>query len=307
MFVTAMPPYSHRLSTITIGPITTFYVSPSHLLLIGTASGTIVMYDLRFQLPIQAFCHPSRSKISSIQAAPLDPLHRSILVCAGKNEITAWDIGAPEGPQVKDVWTLRATPLSASTTTQETFHSESSPISEYIARNVTLRSIPPYSPDAFPTCLNDFSNKQNPKPDINSDKHIRALATVNGCPWLIAGGTDKKIRYWSLFDIRQSTIMNRKATSPEIKERYTSYQVSANASTGGIVNRNLSASEGTMNLVNVNIESPVKLQPPSSASHQPISLDLYAHQGRINDLQVINVPGPMCVAADQSGVIKVWR
>lgn len=62
-------------------------------LLVGTMSGILTLYDLRFQIPLKSWLHPSKSRIS-VLLLNQDPRaeDRQVIIGSGKNEVSVWDI-----------------------------------------------------------------------------------------------------------------------------------------------------------------------------------------------------------------------
>lgn len=62
-------------------------------LLVGTTRGILTLYDLRFQIPLRSWLHPSKSRISRMMLNH-DPRAESkqVIIASGKNEISIWNI-----------------------------------------------------------------------------------------------------------------------------------------------------------------------------------------------------------------------
>lgn len=62
-------------------------------LLVGTARGILTLYDLRFQISLRSWLHPSKSRINSLLLHQ-DPKAegRQVIIAAAKNEVSIWDI-----------------------------------------------------------------------------------------------------------------------------------------------------------------------------------------------------------------------
>ena len=70
----------------------TFCLDPrQHWLCLGTAHGTHVCWDLRFQLPITDFTHPSHAGVRRLTSHPTQP-SCVVSVVTGNNEISVWDL-----------------------------------------------------------------------------------------------------------------------------------------------------------------------------------------------------------------------
>uniref|UniRef100_A0A8C0WI58 non-specific serine/threonine protein kinase n=1 Tax=Castor canadensis TaxID=51338 RepID=A0A8C0WI58_CASCN len=92
------------------GLITSFAVDIHQCwLCIGTSSGTMACWDMRFQLPISSHCPPSRARIRRLS---MHPLYQSWVIAAvqGNNEVSMWDMET--GDRRLTLWASSAPPLS---------------------------------------------------------------------------------------------------------------------------------------------------------------------------------------------------
>ncbi|XP_069504836.1 phosphoinositide 3-kinase regulatory subunit 4 [Ambystoma mexicanum] len=93
-----------------LGLITSFAVDIHQCwLCIGTSSGTMACWDMRFQLPISSHCHPARARIRRLL---MHPLYQSWVIAAvqGNNEVSMWDMET--GDRRFTLWASSAPPLS---------------------------------------------------------------------------------------------------------------------------------------------------------------------------------------------------
>ncbi|XP_060637809.2 phosphoinositide 3-kinase regulatory subunit 4 [Anolis sagrei] len=93
-----------------LGLITSFAVDIHQCwLCIGTSSGTMACWDMRFQLPISNHPHPSRARIRRLL---MHPLSQSWVIAAvqGNNEVSMWDMET--GDRRFTLWASSAPPLS---------------------------------------------------------------------------------------------------------------------------------------------------------------------------------------------------
>ncbi|XP_070582447.1 phosphoinositide 3-kinase regulatory subunit 4 isoform X3 [Erythrolamprus reginae] len=93
-----------------LGLITSFAVDIHQCwLCIGTSSGTMACWDMRFQLPISSHSHPSRARIRRLI---MHPLSQSWVIAAvqGNNEVSMWDMET--GDCRFTLWASSAPPLS---------------------------------------------------------------------------------------------------------------------------------------------------------------------------------------------------
>ena len=91
---------------------TSFCLDPrQHWLCVGTVRGVHVCWDLRFQLPITNFNHPSFASVRRVTTHP--SISSCIMsVATGNNEISIWDIET--GTRQMALWASTAPPLSLS-------------------------------------------------------------------------------------------------------------------------------------------------------------------------------------------------
>uniref|UniRef100_A0A8D3EGF4 non-specific serine/threonine protein kinase n=1 Tax=Scophthalmus maximus TaxID=52904 RepID=A0A8D3EGF4_SCOMX len=93
-----------------LGLITSFTVDMHQCwLCLGTSSGTMACWDMRFQLPISNHSHPARARIRRLL---MHPLYQSSVIAAvqGNNEVSMWDMET--GDRKFTLWASSAPPLS---------------------------------------------------------------------------------------------------------------------------------------------------------------------------------------------------
>uniref|UniRef100_A0A8C7Z116 non-specific serine/threonine protein kinase n=1 Tax=Oryzias sinensis TaxID=183150 RepID=A0A8C7Z116_9TELE len=93
-----------------LGLITSFCVDMHQCwLCLGTSSGTMACWDMRFQLPISNHSHPARARIRRLL---MHPLYQSSVIAAvqGNNEVSMWDLET--GDRKFTLWASSAPPLS---------------------------------------------------------------------------------------------------------------------------------------------------------------------------------------------------
>ncbi|KAM9723786.1 LOW QUALITY PROTEIN: phosphoinositide 3-kinase regulatory subunit 4 [Menidia menidia] len=93
-----------------LGLITSFSVDMHQCwLCLGTSSGSMACWDMRFQLPISSHAHPSRARVRRLL---MHPLYQSSVIAAvqGNNEVSMWDMET--GDRKFTLWASSAPPLS---------------------------------------------------------------------------------------------------------------------------------------------------------------------------------------------------
>ncbi|EDO39636.1 predicted protein [Nematostella vectensis] len=102
------------------GLITSFVVDPCHCwLAVGTSTGNLVCWDLRFQLPITSLSHPRGARIRRLATHPTE---QSWVVSAveGNNEVSIWDLET--GARRQTLWASNTPPLSQTKVSPHAVH-----------------------------------------------------------------------------------------------------------------------------------------------------------------------------------------
>ncbi|KAJ9580221.1 hypothetical protein L9F63_004121 [Diploptera punctata] len=100
------------------GVLTTFCVDPHQCwLAVGTSSGYIICWDLRFQLPISMFDHPFRIRVRRLIPHPSE---QACVMAAmqGNNEVSIWNLESQFRQNV--LWASTAPPLTHTTANTHT-------------------------------------------------------------------------------------------------------------------------------------------------------------------------------------------
>ncbi|XP_054707486.1 phosphoinositide 3-kinase regulatory subunit 4-like [Uloborus diversus] len=104
------------------GLVTSFCTDPHHCwLVVGTASGNMVCWDLRFQLPITTVTHPAGACIRNLL---VHPRKKSAIFASvqGNNEVSLWDLES-QG-RLLTLWTINnAPPLSQTEASDDSVYS----------------------------------------------------------------------------------------------------------------------------------------------------------------------------------------
>ncbi|KAJ1649314.1 Serine/threonine-protein kinase [Dispira simplex] len=213
------------------GLLTCFLVDPRRTwLLVGTASGVLVLWDLRFRIPVKAWQHPAQSRIYQLQMF-LTALSqgRLVLVAAGRNEVSVWDVaqarcrevfcGSREWPELQD------------DLTHHSYQALDPPTIES-----ALRDMIPYNTDSSTLSLGtDSGGSPGGQHDLisplaagtNVETAARTIVFPANSSYFLVAGTDHKIRYWDLECIEQSYIIS--GDTPKFMGRpryqYTTHRV----------------------------------------------------------------------------------
>jgi phosphoinositide-3-kinase, regulatory subunit 4 len=214
------------------GSATTFVADKRHQwLLIGTSHGVFDLWDLRFRIRIRSWGLKSGHRVQKLCIQPTKGKGRLVIVAAGP-EISMWDI---EKPICKEVYR----PESASFTP-----SSSEPVS---TRAATIASTKPYEPwfpdeesqenllsrfadhlpangeltDPAQVSLSSESQSRQSSSRSTSLDDITALCVSYDnihnpssvqdpvkTPFLISGGSDRRLRFWDLTRPEYSSIIS---------------------------------------------------------------------------------------------------
>lgn len=105
-----------------LGLVTSFCTDPHHCwLVVGTANGNMICWDLRFQLPITTIKHPTGARIRSLL---VHPKQKSAIFASvqGNNEVSLWDLETQD--RMKTLWSMNtAPPLSQTETSDDSVYS----------------------------------------------------------------------------------------------------------------------------------------------------------------------------------------
>lgn len=151
-------------------------------LLVGTMRGILTMYDLRFQIPLRSWLHPSKSRISSLMLN-----HESrgestqVIIAAGRNEISVWDI---VNLQCLEVFAVKSGDEKTTGVMLEAYKALEAPSDKEIL-------------------VNSFSNNESNL----AENSIRAIASPFDCKFMITGGADRKIRFWDTTRVENSGVI----------------------------------------------------------------------------------------------------
>jgi phosphoinositide-3-kinase, regulatory subunit 4 len=222
------------------GSPTTFVVDKRHTwLLMGTSHGIFDLWDLRFQLRIRSWGLKSGHRIQKICLHPSKGKGKWVVVAAGP-EISVWDI---EKPICKEVYR----PQSASAGV-----SSSESVSSRAATVTSTKPYEPWFPDNEPpeNLLSRFAKQVDENGALtdpaqistsfeqpsrsrsgrspSSEHPITALCVGYDnvyssssrqdpakAPFLISGGSDRKLRFWDLTHPEYSSIVSGIEPSPD--------------------------------------------------------------------------------------------
>ncbi|CAG8628971.1 18854_t:CDS:10 [Dentiscutata erythropus] len=276
------------------GVITAMVSDKKHRwLLIGTSRGIFTLWDLRFRIQIRSWVHPTKSRISRLLLHPqIGNQKWWVIIAAGKNEVSIWDI---EKVECKEVFGVRADEKIGGVSL-DMFKAVEPP-----GPNDILRS-------AFTAHESSFS----------ADNSIRAVLYPYECNYMITGGSDRKIRFWDNNRIDDSYVIVGSDTD-EARPTYNTrpfdgikvhYEILSSTSSSS-QNSTHSNGHNSSNHRNSSTKRPSANNNKSynNGKNQLIfyqQLLLKNHLDCITDLAITEIPHPMLISGDRDGVIKVF-
>ncbi|KAG1446089.1 hypothetical protein G6F56_009690 [Rhizopus delemar] len=240
-------------------------------LLVGTMSGILTLYDLRFQIPLKSWLHPSKSRIS-VLLLNQDPRaeDRQVIIGSGKNEVSVWDIVSL---QCTEVFAVKSGDEKMTGVILESYKSLEAPSNKEIL-------------------VNSFTSNDS----VSTENSIRAIAAPSDCRFMITGGSDRKIRFWDTTRIENSVIVLGSELD-EPKARYSTNTI-GNMKFHFEFNRNSNIGGSSRNNSMTNMNALAN----SVAQQQYLMRN---HIDAITDIILTESPYPMIISGDRDGVIKV--
>ncbi|KAG0258767.1 Serine/threonine-protein kinase [Actinomortierella ambigua] len=253
------------------GVITAMVIDPQKTwLLVGTNRGVLTLWDLRFKIALRSWVHPSKSRISRLVIHPEQHSHHrsgKVIIAAGKNEVSVWDI---EHGECLEVFGVR-NPDEKRTLSLDKFRP-----SEPLSGGELLR--------------NSFT--PNDTTHLATDQSIRAVLCSPEGDYMITAGADRKLRYWDTGKVEVSYVISGMELQ-EGRPKYSTRRVE-----GLTIHYELTdppsataqrAASGRSNLVTVQQQQLLR-----------------NHLDAIRDIALTELPCPMVISGDRDGVIKVF-
>ncbi|KAI8641016.1 hypothetical protein BD408DRAFT_389715 [Parasitella parasitica] len=259
------------------GVITSMVTGPKHTwLLVGTMRGILTLYDLRFQIPLKSWLHPSKSRISALvlTADSRDHDRHLVRIASGRNEVSTWDI---EHLTCLEVFAVKSGDEKTTGVFVEAYKALEVPSDKAILTS---------------TFTNNESNLV--------ENSIRAIVSPADSHFIITGGTDRKIRFWDTLRIENSGVVLG-LDIEEPKPRYSTniYDKMKVHFEFTLANRNQSLA---------NVGSRTTFSTNQSASNNVITRQHYLmrnHTDAITDVIITEAPYSMIISGDRDGVIKI--
>jgi len=275
---------------VTKGVVSCMQVDPSrYWMVVGTMTGNICGWDLRFRLPFREWRTQDQScvrRISTVSSRLMLGSNSSIFVTSGPSYFHLLDL-----EQGQSRWYFERKPC---------FYRSSTNGSSAPTHNLAVESIG--VPARIPLLLNmansydsvlirdEFGIQNLSLSQYQSGTPIRALVNPPDTTYIITAGTDYKIRYWDLEQPATSYIISGRSID-EPQPKYSTY-----------VRNNQSIFEEEPSISVPLTEADKELKPHPSMDFPSIN-----HHDCITSLQCLEFPTQMLISASRDGVIKVWK
>jgi len=300
-----------------IGIITAMLVRSPYLLILGTVSGVVLTYDIRFKIILRVVQHPSCTSIHGLYNWPKDENFSHLIVAAGSGELALWDLSTPETTTPKEIWCTRkdAGLYLACLQPEEIAPHSSHSVHDIVTQLVSAHLL------SDPESLNHSQILVTlPEDTIAADSSsIRGFAACHGGQWLLTAGADRTIRFWDRDKVSHSYVVSSVDSDTLSGYRqYATFEIPV--SKGPTVNLlkatpplfgSGQTSQATAHHISLHIEFPADADDVPGCHRRLKVSKSWAfqspHRDVIADLAVIHVPNTMILAAGRDGSIGVWR
>jgi phosphoinositide-3-kinase, regulatory subunit 4 len=260
-------------------------------LCLGTSHGVLDLWDLRFRMRLKAWGVPGKNSIYRLSIHPTKGRGKWVCVAGGtgQGEVTVWDLektlcreiyrvgGNKEGPKGYDPWDV--------------------------------------DEDKPEGMLGRFATNIEPSSNANTDRGVRAMIAGTTAvdeqrdvrhAFIITGGSDKKLRFWDLARIENSTVYSGLQPDDPKPSFTASHPTTAmTLNTERIPRQAPTSPNAAAGAKGVGQKSS---RPPRSTviSLQQQQL-LRSHLDAITDVAQLEIPYPVSVSVDRSGVVFVFQ
>jgi len=257
-------------------------VDPSkYWMVVGTMTGYICGWDLRFRLPFREWHTEDNSSVLRISTVSrlMSGYQSSVLVTSGPNYFHLLDLETGQircrferkDPHIiNDVSSIN---LSIPTTPRM---SQAVDAIGTISPTVALT-------DIQGLLRSDDFTFQESDMQYRSGTPIRALVNPPETTYILTGGTDLKLRYWDFEQPSKSYIISLKEPQP----KYRNYT------------RN--------NIIIFEEEPSSSVSPDEEFLSHPLGNPSIHHHDCITDIKCLEFPRPMFISSSRDGVIKIWQ
>lgn len=283
------------------GTPTCFCVDRKHnWLLLGTSHGVLDLWDLRFRIRLKAWGLAGGTPIHRLHIHPLKGRGRWVCVAGGtgRNDITVWDI---VDTQCHEVYRAGSSHSNGKDS-----------LKLYEAWRVDEEK-----PEGM---LGRYATSLEPSGGGSVDRGVRALAVGSDAPddgreskysFFLAGGSDRKIRFWDLARIESSMVVSGLdleegkpvfiASQPTSKLTVNTERLPQSGPTAPNAGPNNKAQSSNA------VKRGSGRSPRSTVISQQQQQLLKSHLDSILDVALLEYPCGMTVSVDRAGVIYVFQ
>eukprot|EP00163_Fabomonas_tropica_P003388 TRINITY_DN12891_c0_g4_i1.p1 TRINITY_DN12891_c0_g4~~TRINITY_DN12891_c0_g4_i1.p1 ORF type:complete len:1652 (-),score=398.10 TRINITY_DN12891_c0_g4_i1:5-4960(-) len=293
-----------------LGLLQSMSSDPSHAWLVGgTSLGYLTCWDLRFQIPVKTWRHPSGHKIHDIRYASPSLLDPSVTAAAAGSTAAAntASVLVASGVQEASVWDI-----ASSSCSQRFVIGDADIANSHLATPQASQEVPPL------TQLPESPFVHDGKDSAHS---IRALLTPQDCRAVLTGGTDGCIRYWDLAQAQRSYVICGNTAGPPptyslhypdpASPQYCVFQESSSAVGSAVDDSGQSSSRTTVSKTGASGSSTGSARPrggtDKSSAHTVLEANPVAHRDAIYGLSTIKLSQQLLISCSRDGVIKVWK
>lgn len=267
-------------------------------LCLGTSHGVLDLWDLRFKMRLKGWGVPGKSSIYRLCIHPIKGRGKWVCVSGGtgQGEVTVWDLektlcreiyrvgGNKEGPKGYDAWEV--------------------------------------DEDKPEGMLGRYATNIEPSSTSNADRGVRTMVVGNGSlegseqrdirhAFILTGGSDKKLRFWDLTRVENSTIFSGLMADEDKPTYSASHPTTAmtlnteRRPRGQVVSSSSnSGAEGARQASRrTNGAKPARSTVISTQQQQLLK----SHLDSILDVALLESPYTMTVSVDRSGVVFVFQ
>ncbi|TPX43846.1 hypothetical protein SeMB42_g04554 [Synchytrium endobioticum] len=303
--------------------------------LTGTERSIMSLWDIRFGIRVRSWGHPSKARINRLEAYNAPGSHgigssisasasgsiisngstkHALVAVQGRNsEVSAWDL---ETAECREVWCIvgDASPGTLADPAEE--------MQRLYGQGMKARAPPPRSD------FDGVSSLFAPEAFNASDNSVRAIVSLPDMPFLLTGGTDKKIRLWETMNMEMSRVISGLEID-DLAPRYASHEYAhtmfnleytqSHLYAGAVPAQTLArkanahrpnsgrgntSSGGTLSVGSGAVDARFLSGLGVGLAASPNST---AHLDAVVDLGILRVPYPLVVSGGRDGLIKVWK
>lgn len=289
------------LNPIHHGTPTCFVVDRKrHWLLLGTSHGILDFWDLRFKVRIKGWGLPSATSIYRIVLHPFKGRGKWVCVSGGSGagEITVWDV---EKMQCREVYRTAGSGHQSQ---------KDDSLRRYETWNV--------DDDRPEGMLSRFATALDPSTSSSSlDKGVKAMVAGSESQedgrdtkygFLVTGGSDRRIRFWDLAHVENSTVVSGldvEETKPTFLSSHPTATLTVN--TEKVARNTPTAPNAGVGKTGGGTTGVAGRTPRSTVMSLAQQQLLKSHLDSVTDVALLESPYGMTVSVDRSGCIYVFQ